>query len=239
MMELVRQHPLTGETFVPLMFCKDGRPVWPIMGGSEGPPEGGGSGSEGQGNGSTSGTTDSGDGTGGSGGQTGDTGETTVSRADHDALQRRMQQTDRQNSELQQKLKDIEDKDKSELDKATGRVAELEQTVTKLGDELKRLRLNNAILVSPKHTWHDPRDVLRELSEDESVSIDDDGKVSGVEAALDKLAKAKPYLLKADSGGTVDRSGDAVGSGTKTGGDSKDADAKLKQKYKIPGRLPS
>lgn len=131
-----------------------------------------------------------------------------------------------------QQLKAIEDKDKSEVEKATARVAEFEAKVAEMEAALQKERIQNAFLSSNKYTWHNPERALAlvDLSE---VSIDDDGSVSGLDKALEKLAKSDPYLIKstddsAPTGGSP--SGTPAGSGSKKDKGAADRD-KLLAKY--------
>jgi hypothetical protein len=134
--------------------------------------------------------------------------------------------------EALQQLKGIEDKDKSEVEKATARVAELEAKQAEMETQLQQERIQRAFLASNKYTWHNAERALSlvDLSE---VTIDDDGKVTGLDKALEKLAKSDPYLIKAtDEGGSAPKgaSGAPAGSGSK--GEKGAADReKLMAKY--------
>lgn len=101
----------------------------------------------------------------------------------------------KQNDELAAKLKAIEDKDKSDLEKATGGLTEAQAKAEKLEADNKDLLIQNAFLMDNKHTWANPKAALR-LADLTDVEIDDDGVVTGLAEALDKLAKSDPYLLK-------------------------------------------
>ena len=135
--------------------------------------------------------------------------------------------------EAMKSLKAIEDKDKSEVERATARVAELEAKQAEMEASLQKERIEKAFLASNKYAWHSPDRALAlvDLSE---VNIDDDGAVSGLDKALEKLAKSDPYLIKAtdDAGGSGAKtpSGTPAGSGSK--GDKGAADReKLMVKY--------
>lgn len=96
---------------------------------------------------------------------------------------------------LQKDLKKFTDKDKSEVEKATGRVTELETEHEELKEKYSMLRLKNAFLSQSKYQFKNPALALKvvDLSE---VEIDDDGEVAGLEKALDELKKSDPYLFK-------------------------------------------
>lgn len=137
----------------------------------------------------------------------------------------RMKAADKRASELETKLKEIERKEKTELENAQ---SDLEETKTRLAavqQDLSDLRLENAFLTQNKYTWHDPSDAMR-LMDTEGVRVDEDGKVIGLADAVEKLAKAKPHLLKSDddNGGKGNSSTEASGTprnGTRKG-DKKD-----------------
>lgn len=191
-----RTHPLTGEQLTPIGFTSAGKAIWPIMGGSEPSVEtGSDSGNSGAGpeQGTTSGATDSSD----SGAEK--TGST-VAQSEYDALMRRMQAADKRASEEAERRKQLEDRDKGELEKAQEKTKELEQSVQAKDQEIMNLRLQNAFLTDTSYTWHDPGDVLKFIAGDDTVTIDDNGNVQGMKAALDKLAKSKPYLVKQEPG---------------------------------------
>lgn len=144
-------------------------------------------------------------------------GDATVSREDYDKLQERMRAADRAKSEAENKLKERERKDMGELERAQAEVKDLTAARDALQTELNDVRLENAFLSNNKHTWVDPSDALR-LMDMEGVEIKD-GKVTGLAEAVDKLAKAKPHLLKKDEGsgkGSSEASGTA-NNGTRKG----------------------
>jgi hypothetical protein len=74
-------------------------------------------------------------------------------------------------------------------------VSELESSVKTMSSSLQESRLKIAFLSNNTYEWQNPGLALRaaDLSE---VEIDDDGKVHGLVAALEALAKEHPYLLK-------------------------------------------
>jgi hypothetical protein len=133
-----------------------------------------------------------------------------VTRAEFDALMQRMQGADRAKAAAEAKLRDIERKDQSELEKATTDLAESQKEIERLTDILNRKTLENAFLTYGKYTWHDAGDAMR-LLDMEGVELKD-GSVTGLEPAIDKLAKAKPHLIKKDDEGSGNGSHEASGS---------------------------
>lgn len=213
-----------------------GVPVYGIFGAQ---PEGEGEGTNGN-EGSDGG--DSGD-TGDSGlGQGEDTGtpkegSETVSKEDHERLKARMQAADKTAAEALKKVKEYEDKDKSETERLTSQVEDLTKTNADLMEQNKRLQFDNAFALSSKHSWQDPEIVLGLVRNHDDVTIEDDGTIKGLDKALDAIAKAKPFLLKESGGdeeggdsGPTGKSGSSTGSTKKNDSSKMDADA-LRKKY--------
>lgn len=175
-------------------YRKDGRPIYPIAGGSG---EGEGTGGENaSGDGSPTPTSNAGTGASGSEGKSEDGVSDVKLKALEEEKARHYKlrtEAEKKAAELEARLKEIEDKDKSESEKAVGRVKELEEQNGKLQAELDDLRLDNAILADSKHNWRDRSAVLKLL--DRSGIEFRDGKVQGLETALKGLAQEKPFLL--------------------------------------------
>ncbi len=140
-----------------------------------------------------------------------DAPEGTVSLADYEAVKARMQAADKAKSDAEKKLADLEKKDMSELDRTKTELAERDKTIETLNTTIANMALQNAFLTDNKYTWHDPRDALA-LLDREGVEIKEDGKVTGLRQAIDKLAKAKPHLIKGD-----EKKNDGEGEGEPSG----------------------
>lgn len=159
-----------------------------------------------------------------------------VSKADLEALTKRMKAADKRATAAEERLRKIDDSKKDDLTKATDRVAELEESVTSKDETITSLRLENAFLMSNKHTWHKPGAALR-LAQSEGYLddvISDDGKVDSktMEKALATLAKENDYLIKRGSGASGGDDGDGGGaSGGSASGRSKNGkdDKKVEQ----------
>ena len=183
-------------------------------------------------------TGDSGDGDTGGEGTGGETdpsaGGETVSKEEYERLKSRMQAADKTAADALKKVKEFEDKDKSETERLTSQVQDLTEQNTALAEENKRLKFDNAFAMQSKHSWQDPEIVLGLVRNHESVSIEDDGTVKGMDKALDEIAKTKPFLLKSDEGGgdsgPSGPSGSPTGSGKKNDPAKQDAEA-LRKKY--------
>lgn len=141
-------------------------------------------------------------------------------------------QLKKQLEEQAARLKAIEDKDKSELERTAGELDELKKSAAERDEAIRDLRLENAFLASNKFTWHDPADALK-LADLSEVEIDDDGRVTGLDKALEKLAKAKPHLVKKDegTGGTPPPSGEPRNPRTPGKADEQTRKTALRNKY--------
>jgi hypothetical protein len=216
---------------------------WPIytISGSEGEKDGDTEGKEKEKEGEGTEGAD-GSGTAGDGGSaTGDTGQpAVVSREEHEQILRRLAAADAAKGELDRKLRAIDDKDKSELEKAQRDLAEAKEELDKAKAAALQARLANEILKFPGYVWHDPEAVLR-LVDMEMISVDGEtNKVTGVKEALAKLARDKAYLLKGKGG---DQKGNKEGAGNGASGhnpagsgDTSDKNKKreeLVKKYKL------
>lgn len=155
----------------------------------------------------------------------------TVSKADYEALLKRMQAADRSKSEAEKKLREAADKEKTELQIAQRDRDEASQRVTAMENDLKQARLQNAFLADNSYDWHSPSKALA-LVDLAGVEIGDDGKVTGLTDALKALAKSDPYLVKAkDGGGGGGNGGTGSGSDGRGGSNKKATEDQLKAKY--------
>lgn len=231
---IMKTHPLTGEPIVPVGVV-GGRPVWPIMGGA--PDD---DGDDGDKDGDTGGD-DGGDDGGGSddGGDSGGAGDT-VSKDDYDRLMKRMQESDRARTAAEKKVKDAEDAKKDDLTKAQDAVTEAEEKVKVLENQVSSLRLENAFLVSNKHSWHDP-EVALGLAQTKGYLADvvnDEGEVDkkGLKKALDRLATEHKYLIVPKSKSDDEPngpSGEPAGRRSSNQDDDKAKKTQLKERFPI------
>jgi len=110
-------------------------------------------------------------------------------------------------AEVNARLKEIEDKDKSETEKAKSD-AEAALTAKEKADadlvaaqkKNDELQIQIAFLASSKYTWHDAGVALQLVNGFGEIEVKD-GEVKGLDKAIDKMAKDKPFLVK--SGGTA------------------------------------
>jgi hypothetical protein len=206
-----------------LVGVKHGVPVYRIAGAQ---PEGdeGTDGTEG-GDGGDSG--DTGKGTEGEGEGTGKPAEgEAVSKEEYERLKARMSAADKSAAEALKKVKEYEDKDKSETERLTGQVEELTKANADLVEQNKRLQFDNAFAMQSKHSWQDPEIVLGLVRGHEAITVEDDGTIKGLDKALEAIAKAKPFLLK-DGDDTEDDASGGGPTGSATGSKKKNDPAKM------------
>lgn len=166
--------------------------MWPMMGASPDDPSDGGTGGDPDGGDDPEG----GSSEGGDGSNKGDPdAKITALEEEKNRHVRRRQEAEKERDELKKRLEEIDGKDKSELDKATTRVTELESENKVLSENVQSLRIENAFLTDNTYEWHNPRRALA-LADLSDVEIDGDGTVHGLKKALDALAKSDAYLLK-------------------------------------------
>lgn len=184
-----------------------------------------------------SGTNDTNKGDQGASGATGtgegdknDAPEGSVSLAEYEALKERMRGADKAKSDAETKLREIERKDQTELQKAQGDLEDAKKANAALADKVNEMALTNAFLTNNKYTWHDPADALALLNR-EGVEISEDGKVTGLGPAIDKLAKSKKHLLKSETDDTGDGGDSSAASGSATNGRRKGEDKNDKKDY--------
>jgi len=111
------------------------------------------------------------------------------------AVQARMVAADKRAADFETKLKQLVDKDLPELDKLKRDAAEAAKLNEENAKVIQALRIENAFHSANKHQWHDAN-VARSQLDMTKVTISSDGHVTGMDAALDALAKSHPYLLK-------------------------------------------
>lgn len=228
---------LTGERQRRILgIAKNGQPIHWIGGSDPEEQEGQPNGDSGAGTGQDSSGNEGGDpNLQGTGAPAGTDNPRVYTQDEIDALTRRMQAADKNAATLQEKLKQFEDKDKTELEKATRDLQEQQRRAEAAEKELLKVRLHNKFLASNKYEWHDPETALALLDTSEVV-VEEGGKVVGLEEAMNKLAKAKPFLLKGkESGGGSNGGGRPSGSQPPANGGKGNKDAQereaLKKKY--------
>lgn len=163
-----------------------------------------------------------------------------VSKADHDAVVKRMQAADRAKAQAEAKLKELADKDKGELEKATEKVTELTATNAKLTEQINALQLENAFANVTGINWRKPGAALKlaraEGYLDEVTKEDGTVDSTAFSKKVKEFAKAYPEMTQetgssnGNSGNGSGSSGGGVGSGGRRSSTTTDDD-KIKAKY--------
>lgn len=110
----------------------------------------------------------------------------------------------KQIEELQSKLKEFEDRDKSEGERLSGRVSELEAELAKREEALKGLtveRVFSAAAAKAGALYPDDTAKLVNLSKAE---YDDDGQLKNAEALIEELKASRPALFGKGSAPSFD-----------------------------------
>lgn len=99
-------------------------------------------------------------------------------------------------AELEEAEKKRKEAELSETDKVKAEKARLEDELKKAGEALKSISLRHAVeIAAARANFQDPEDAYR-LADLSEVEVSEDGKVTGVDKALEALAKKRPYLIK-------------------------------------------
>lgn len=170
----------------------------------------------------------------------------TYTKAEYEQILNRLRAADQAKGKAEKRLNELDEAQLSELEKAKKDLADAHARIADLQTKEMQGRIANAILQFPGFTWHDPEVVLQVVDKDMIEFDEETGRAKGVKAALEKLAKDKPYLLKGKTSGTGGSGGGANnGAGTKVGSsghspngegrpDDKNATRKaLAKKYKL------
>lgn len=168
----------------------------------------------------------------------------TVSRADYEALQRRLSAADKNNADFQTKLKAIEDAKLSDAEKTAKALEEAQKALAKKDEEIKEGKIRNAFLTDNTYDWHDSRAALK-LADLSGVELKEDGTVTGLKEALKAVADANPWMLKAKVDGDEDgkdgknKTGGTTGVGGTSGTNASGADqAGLRKRFpQLAGRV--
>jgi hypothetical protein len=132
------------------------------------------------------------------------------------------------------RLKAIEDKDKSETERAAATAKEATEKLTAAEQRSQDLAIRLAVeRAARKLNFIDEDDAFR-LIERSAVEMDAGGDPQNVEALLKDLAKAKPHLVKSDNGNGGTRSVPATGKPGPPAGRSEDVAARV-EKLKASG----
>jgi hypothetical protein len=171
-------------------------------------------------------------------GQSGDQGDSGQDGGSSDlSLEDQLDAEKRKNTQLARQLTQAKnEKQKADADKDAAKERDdFKAENDKLKGLLEGKFLIWSIATDKKHEWQDPEDVVKFIKSDE-INIDVDAEtVEGLDLALKRIAKDKPYLLvpKQDDQQQRPPSGSHP-AGSRPGGTA-DETRRLGEKYKIPG----
>jgi hypothetical protein len=176
---------------------------------------------------------------GGDTGQAGDQGDSGSDSGDSGlSLEEQLDAEKRKNTQLSRQLTQAKnEKTKSDQDKDAAKERDdFKAENTKLKGLMDSKFLLWCIGTDTKHQWQDPEDVVKFIKADE-INIDVDAEtVEGLDLALKRIAKDKPYLLvpKQDDQQPPRTPSGSHPVGSKPGSTA-DETKRLGAKYKIPG----
>jgi hypothetical protein len=131
----------------------------------------------------------------------------TVPQADYDAVFKRMQAADRAKIAAEKKLSDADKAKLDDVERAKIESQEAKDRADKAESALRDQKIFNAFLSHTDISWHDVNDAFTMLKNSfmDGVDVDENGKVTGIDPAVKKLAKEKAYLVKldVDNGGST------------------------------------
>lgn len=107
----------------------------------------------------------------------------------------RMIAADQKASKYEAELKQLRDKDLPEMDRMRRDIEEKDKALAEAQEGLRRARIDNAFLKANKYRWRDNELALKNVDLSD-VDIDDQGNVIGIEKALERMAKAYPWMLE-------------------------------------------
>lgn len=102
----------------------------------------------------------------------------------------------KQLEDAQARLQEIEDRDKTEVEKAAGRATTAEQKLSETEARLRAMTIRVAVAETASAAGIGPENVKAaiRLLDTDSLELDDDGQPKGMEAALKALVKEFPML---------------------------------------------
>jgi hypothetical protein len=126
--------------------------------------------------------------------------------------------TGKERDDLAARLKEIEDKDKSEAERAAGKAAEAEKKLIETQATLRSMAIRVAVAESATAAGIAPENVKAaiRLLDASAIEFDEDGTPKNVDAALKQLVKDFPILAAQANGGTATRSTPATPKGNGT-----------------------
>lgn len=122
-----------------------------------------------------------------------------VPKSEFEKLFARMQAADRAKNAAEAKLREKEQAEMSETERTKAQLAEATKKAEEAQNRLKTTLIENAFHRENKIVWHDVSDAIAALDMS-GVEITEDGKVTGMAAAIKDVAKRKPHYVKQGEG---------------------------------------
>lgn len=144
---------------------------------------------------------------GDSGDGTDDGSKATVSKSDFDKLFARMQAADRAKNLAETALREKEKAEMSDLDRTKAELEDERKKAEEAAAQVKTMMVENAFHRENKFAWHDVSDAIAALDLS-GVEVTEDGKVTGMAAAIKDVAKRKPHYVKSKQEGSEEGDGD-------------------------------
>lgn len=118
----------------------------------------------------------------------------TVSKADFERVVTQLRAADQKRTKAETDLAQLRDKDLPEMDKLRRDAEAFKQEVDRLKETVRSNAVQMAFLKENSIKWRDASAALK-LADMSEVVINDDGTVTGLKNAMEKLAKAMPFLV--------------------------------------------
>lgn len=148
-----------------------------------------------------------------------------VKRVNAESAERRRKLAAFEAAEVERKQADL-----SELEKLRVQVAEKDDLYQQSINELTKLRIRHAVeMAAGRLGFHKPEDAAQ-LMDWAEVTVDEDGKVKGVEEALKALLKDRPYLVRQQQA-APDLNAQQRGAGDK--GVTKSREEELRKRFRL------
>lgn len=146
------------------------------------------------------------------------TGQQDQGQSEVETLRTKLSHADRRAQEAERKLQEAERAKMDEGERTKAELADAQQALEAQKKINSELSLKVAFLEDNSYSWKNPKAALK-LADLDGVEVKEDGTVTGLKAALDKLAKSDPYLLN-ETKSSSEGEGDGQGQGQQSGGQS-------------------
>lgn len=186
--------PRTGTRLRPLGVV-GGRTIWPIMGGSEEEDSAGGGATDDDDDKNPEDDEDSSKDSEKDAEKGDPNAKITALEEEKSRQYKRRKEAETRAEKAERELAELKAKDTPEQERIVKENETLKSENETLQQTIRDRTLENAFLKDNTYSWHNPGRALS-LADLSNVEIDDDGKVHGLKAALDALAKSDSYLIK-------------------------------------------